>query len=75
MDELEPVFEWNMTQLEAKAFKLALMWDKLSKQELPNYKHAKFKKKGDPRKSMLFKYCYKLAKETNGLMEDYEYRL
>lgn len=41
----------------------------------PNYNHTNgYPKTGDPRKSMLFKYCYKLIKETQGLIKPEEYK-
>jgi len=63
-----------MSDLEAKAFKVALLWEKTVKQELPGYNHTRLKK-GDPRKGSLFRYCYKLVRETEGLLESYEYKL
>lgn len=63
-----------MDELEAKAFKIVLMWQDLCKKEFPNERHVKISKDKDPRKSTLFKYCYKLAKETKGLLSnDKEY--
>ena len=62
-----------MTKDEAFAYKLALIWIELCRQELPNYQHVRLKK-GDPRKSILWKYCYKLYQETKGLVLPKEYR-
>jgi len=75
MSELELILQYEMTQMEAKAYKLALMWVKLTSKEFPGYQTSKLPKNGDPRKGLLFKYCYKLATETNGLIENNEYRL
>jgi hypothetical protein len=75
MWELEDILHYNMNPDEAKAFKIALMWQDLSRQEFPNYQHSRLRKSGDPRKSLLFKYCYKLVQETKGLIPDHEYRL
>jgi len=75
-DPLEAILKYEMTQMEAKALKLALMWEKLTEKEFPDERQiVKLKKTGDPRKSLLFKYTYKLARETNGLIADSEYRL
>jgi len=76
VQDLEKILEFKMTELESKAYKLALIWEELVKTELPKHKIVtSLKKKGDPRKSTLFKYTYKLATETNGLLPDAEYRL
>ena len=71
---LEPILIYKMTNAEAKAFKLSLLWEALAEKEYPNYKHVCLRKTGDPRKSLLFKYCFKLAQETKGLLEDKEYK-
>lgn len=71
---LEPILKFKMTDMEAKAYKLALLWTVISQREFPNYKHTKLGNK-DPRKSSLFRYCYKLATETNGIIEDKDYKL
>ncbi len=59
--------------MEAKAYKLCLIWQSAMDKELPNYYKNRLSK-GDPRKSLLFKYCYKLARETNGLIPDNQYK-
>ena len=65
MWRLDAIVEHNMTPIEAKAVKIGIIWMKLSKEVFPNYNHMRVKK-GDPRKSALFRYCYKLIKETKG---------
>lgn len=73
---LDPIFEYNMNDEEILAYKLGLLWMAISYKLFPNYKHASgFPKKGDPRKSSLFKYCYKLARETKGLIDVKDYKL
>ena len=72
---LEPILKYELNELEAKSYKLCLLWDAVIQKELPNYHTTRLKKTGDPRKCTLFKYCYKLATETNGLIEDKEYKL
>jgi hypothetical protein len=64
-----------MDALQAKAFKLCLLWEKLVKKEFPGEHFSRLKDKGDPRKSTLFRYCYKLVRETNGLIPDKDYKL
>jgi hypothetical protein len=73
---LDPIFEYNMNPEEILAYKLGLLWMALADQIFPDYRHSSnFPKKGDPRKSNLFKYCYKLAKETKGLIPEKDYKL
>ncbi len=75
-DELEPILEWNMPPLEAKAYKVCLLWLEISRKAFPNYKHSnRLPKKGDPRKCNLFKFAYKLVREVQGLLSDTDYRL
>ena len=72
---LEPIITYNLNEMEAKAFKLSLLWFAICKKEIPNYLITPFKTNQDPRKSIIFKYCYKLAIETKGLIPDNEYKL
>ena len=74
MSELQPILDYRMTKSEARAYKLALIWESLSAREFPDYNHVKLRRTGDPRKSILFKYCWKLLQETKGLLDDAEYR-
>jgi|GEM_PF-5234329 hypothetical protein len=74
-DPLEAILHHQMNKLEAKAYKISLMWVEMSREQFPNYQHVRIRKTGDPRKSLLFKHCYKLAKETNGILPDKEYKL
>lgn len=66
--------KYQMNELEAKAYKISLMWIEKSRKLFPNYRHATMKK-GDPRKSLMFKVCYKLARETQGVLEETDYPL
>ena len=75
MNPLEVILRFDMTPMEAKAYKLCVLWDTLVRKEFPNEHYMRLKKKGDPRKSTLFRYCYKLARETKGLIPDPEYKL
>lgn len=76
MSELEPILKYNMDPIEAKAFKLGLLWEELCAKEFPGERHAKLKKNSDPRKkSNLFNHCYKLARETKGIIPDEDYKL
>jgi len=72
---LEVIVEYEMDSLEAKAYKLCVIWDALVRKEFPNELFTALRTKGDPRKSNLFRYCYKLIRETLGLIPDEQYRL
>lgn len=71
---LSAIVDFDMNEEEAKAYKLCLMWLDISKKIFPDYHHDSMRK-GDPRKSMVFKVCYKLARETKGLIEENDYPL
>jgi len=66
---------YGMDADQAKAFQLCHIWLETSRKVFPDYKHYRMPKKGDPRKSMLWKLCYKLVRETKGLIEDQDYQL
>ncbi len=72
---LEPILDYKMDPMEAKAYKIGLLWLYLVKKAFPKESTPGYPKKGDPRKSLLFKYCYKLLRETQGLIEEGEYKL
>lgn len=73
---LEPIIDYNMTKEEALAYKLGCIWLQYSREIFPNCKHVKgFPKKGDPRKSSLFRYCYTLQRETKGLIPENDLKL
>lgn len=82
---LEAIFEWNMTLEESETFHIALIYEKefrklfleeLSKNTLGglSWKRNSLPRRGDPRKSNLFRYCWKLRRETRGLLEKHEYK-
>ena len=71
----EEIKKWGMSSAEIKAYKLALIWEDLTRKMFPDVKLAKLPKRGDPRKGSLFKYCWKLQRELNGILEEKEYHL
>lgn len=75
MKDLELILKYKMNELEAKAYKIALIWQEECKRELPGEQFVKLRKNSDPRKSTLFKYCYKLAKETKGILKEEDINL
>jgi len=72
MRELEPIIGYRMDPIEAKAYKIALVWQDECRREIPNEPYARLKTGADPRRCLLFKYCYKLAKEMAGIIADKE---
>lgn len=76
MSDLEPILKYNMTDEEAKAYKIGLMWEKACNDEFPNERHARLKRNGDPRvKSNLYNHCIKFVREMKGLLPESEYSL
>lgn len=75
MNDLELILKYKMNDIEAKSYKLCLMYEELCLKEFPNERHIKLSKKSDPRKTTIFKYCYKLLKETKGIFEEKDYYL
>lgn len=75
MDKYYAVYEYKMDKNEEQAFRIAVTWDDLIKKLFPDRKITTLPKKGDPRKSTIFKYCWKLLRETRGLLSEDEYKL
>lgn len=71
---LDAIVNYEMDELQALAYKLCLIWLKKSHEVFPNYNHAKFTK-GDPRKSLIFKYCYKCVRDNQGLLDEIDFPL
>ena len=71
---LDDLIQYEMTDLEIKAARICYYWQEIVAHELPNYRTYKVPSKKDPRKCYLFKFCYKLANETQGLLTDSDYR-
>ncbi len=75
-NEYDALFEYDITcPAEIRAYKLTLLWVKLSRDFFPDYKHAKMRTAGDPRKSLIFKYCYALQRKSQGILEESDYPL
>lgn len=72
MRELEPIMRYKMDSTESKAYKIALIWEDECRRELGGESFVTLKKNADPRKSLLFKYCFKMARELNGIIRDHE---
>jgi hypothetical protein len=72
MNLIDRIQKYKLNDEEAAAYKLALLWMVVCQKELKGYRFTKLRKNGDPRKSIVWKYCLKLYRETRGLVEDYE---
>ena len=64
---VEVVLKYNMQGEEVDAYRLARFYVYLSIKFFPSYSHSTLPKTGDPRKCLLFRYCYKLIKDTADL--------
>jgi hypothetical protein len=71
---LQAIIDYEMNEEEIAAYELALVWVDLSRKFFPDYNHTGFKK-GDPRKSLIFKYCFKLRRERAGLIAEKDFAL
>lgn len=74
-NELEPILKYSMDDMEAKAFKIGLIWHDECERNLSGEKYEKFSRGKDPRKTNLFRHCYKVAKELLGIVPDNEIQL
>jgi len=72
------VEKYKMTEEEVLSFKISQVWIELCNKYFPDYNHTHKKGwnlKSNPKKSIVFKMCYKLQRETKGLVEELEYPL
>lgn len=74
MNPLQIILTYQMTEDESKAYKLTCIYESLLRKILPNCRHG-FSHKGDPRKKEIFKYCWKLLRETDGKIDKSDYKL
>jgi hypothetical protein len=73
--KFDAIVDYQMNELETRAYTLSLIWHERARKMFPNYSHQKIKKSGDPRTGLIFKICYKLVRETQGLLEETDYTL
>lgn len=66
--------KYSMTCEETKAYKIFLYWHDTLRKFFPDLNNGRMTK-GDPRKSHVFKYCYKLMRETKDKLHEDEYKL
>lgn len=68
------VSKYQMDETEETSYRISFIWHEKSRKYFPNLNYSRIKK-GDPRKSWIFKICYKLVRETAGLLEPQDYEL
>jgi hypothetical protein len=72
--QMAVILEYGMTEMEAKAYKLSLIYCEKVTQFFP--KEITYQtKKGDPRKGYVFKHCHKLLREHGEEINDKELKL
>ena len=72
------ITKYKFDSEEEAAYKLAQKWIELCLKYFPNYQHTHkkgFNLTANPKKSIIFKICYKLLRETKGLIDSSEYLL
>lgn len=67
--------KYKMNPAEEGAYKLCILWSNLAQEVFPEYNHYRVKTNGDPRKSHLFRICWKLIRETRNMIKDDHYEL
>lgn len=58
---------------EIRALNLYYYWMVYRKKIFPEMVHSKFNENKDPRNSLIFKYCYKLQRETSTTLQEKDY--
>lgn len=66
--------KYKLNDEETLALEISQIWSKYCRKYFPDYQHTRLKS-GDPRKALIFKICYKLQRETKGLISQDEYEL
>jgi hypothetical protein len=80
MTEFDAIFQWNMSNDEIEVYKLAVCYVKEYKKLFSEcvdgqaIRRNSLPLRSDPRKSNVFKHCWKLRRETRGLLESTEYK-
>jgi len=78
--EYDAIFQWHMKPLEIEAYKLAVCYEKEYRRLFGEtadgqaVRRNSLPKRTDPRKSNLFRHCWKMRRETRGLIDSTEYR-
>jgi hypothetical protein len=78
--EYTPIFDHNMTSEEAGAYKLAVCYEREFRRLFADVtdpavvRRNCIPKRGDPRKSGVFRHCWQVRRETKGLLDSADYR-
>lgn len=67
--------ELKLTQDEILAYQLACVWIKLTRELLPDYRHPKIAKKGDIRKTIIFKHMLKFVTNKKNEFKGFQFIL
>lgn len=77
---VQTILDYNMTAEESETFQIALIYEQEYRKMFENcvdgqsLRRNSLPLRSDPRKSSLFRYCWKLRRETRGLIDSSEYR-
>lgn len=80
LNEFDAIFQWKMSGEETEAYKLAVCYAKEFRRIFGDsvdgqaVRRNSIPVRNDPRKSSLFRHCWKMRRETRGLLESHEYR-
>lgn len=68
---LATIIEYGMSEQESKAMRVCIAWNELCRELFPGRRTIGLPKRGDPRKCSLFRYAWKMVRETSsyGLSE------
>lgn len=81
LTEYDAIFEWKMTNDEAAVYKIAVCYEQQYKKicgasaDGQSIRRNSIPKRGDPRKSNVFRNCWAMCRETRGLLEPHEHKL
>lgn len=77
---VEAILDWNMTSEEGAVFHIALLYEQEYRKFFTDdadgqgFRRNSLPRRGDPRKSNLYRQCWRFRRETRGLIETTEYR-
>ena len=81
LNKFDAIFQWNMNAMQAEVYKLALYYEETYRKicgqttDGQSIRRNCLPKRGDPRKSNVFRNCWRMKRETRGLLEEHEYKL
>lgn len=81
LNEYDAIFQWNMTVDEANVYKLAVCYEQQYRKicgaiaDGQSIRRNSIPSRSDPRKSNIFRHCWKMCRETRGLLDPHDYKL